>query len=199
MVNRPTGRRRGFRAWFVEPYRQVKLGLMFLVINLIFSILIFGLFGYYVWDMYQTISVYFELNQIESSTLLNKFITPTISGALLIVIFVITTIMVSVRYTYQIYGPLVSIHRFIDDLLSGEKPEGLHLRESDQLKDLAEKLNSLSERYGTDQRQNSMVPIYRFIDEALSGSNPKELKLRDNDQLSELVEKLNKLVKMKKS
>ena len=34
-----SGRRRGFKSWFVEPYRQVKLGLLFIVVNLVFSAL----------------------------------------------------------------------------------------------------------------------------------------------------------------
>ena len=32
-----SGRRRGFVSWFVEPYRQVKLGLIFLLLNFVFA------------------------------------------------------------------------------------------------------------------------------------------------------------------
>lgn len=198
MPVRPTGRRGGVKSWFVEPYRQVKLGLIFLLVNLVFSVLIFGIFGYYVWEMYQAVSAYFQLSDPQSAVMATKFTAPIIAGALLIALFVLSTIMLSVRYTHQIYGPLVSIHRFLDDLLNGNKPDNLQLRESDQLKELAERLNSLAERYNADQRHSSMVPIYRYLDEILAGKSPSALQLRDSDQMSELAVKLNKLAEMLK-
>ena len=33
MSDQENGRRRGFRAWLVEPYMQVRLGLMFLLVH----------------------------------------------------------------------------------------------------------------------------------------------------------------------
>jgi hypothetical protein len=188
-----TGRRRGFKSWFVEPYRQVKLGLLFLVTNLVFSALILGVFGYYVWDMYSAVSSYFHLTQEQSSLALAKFSTPMIVGSGLIVVFVITTIMLSVKYTHQIYGPLISIHRFLDQMLAGEKPESLQLRESDQLQDLAEKLNTIAEVSATDKRQGPMIGVYRFLDELNADKMPAPLKFRDTDQISQLAEKLNTL------
>jgi hypothetical protein len=196
---KPAGRRRGFKSWFVEPYRQVKLGLMFLVVNILFSGLILGVFGYYIWDMYVAVSSYFHLTQDQSGLALAKFSTPMIVGSGLIALFVVTTILISVKYTHEIYGPLVSIHRFLDQFLEGKRPDALHLRESDQLKDLALKLNTAAETIAGDKRQSSFVPVYRYLDDLIEGKNPEPLKLRDADQLNTLVEKLNKLAaKLKK-
>lgn len=149
----PTGRRGGLKGLFVEPYRQVKLGLMFLIVNFTFSVLILGVFGYYVWDMYTAVSSYFHLTQSQSALALAKFTTPMIVGAGLIVLFVSSTIYVSVKYTHEIYGPLVQIHRFLDEILAGERPGALQLRESDQLKDLAKKLNTLADLSDTAKRK----------------------------------------------
>lgn len=140
------GRRRGFVSWFVEPYRQVKLGLMFLGLNLVFSALIFLVFGYYLWDVYQTMAVYFSFTDQQSLEVMSKFRVPALIGAGLLFVFISLSIMLSVRYTYRIYGPLVSIHRFLDDILAGQKVGQLTLRESDQLKELAEKLNQLADQ-----------------------------------------------------
>ena len=188
-----TGRRRGFKSWFVEPYKQVKLGLMFLIVNLVFSALILTVFGYYTWDMYTAVSSYFHLTDEQSGLALAKFTTPLIVGGGLIALFVVCTILISVKYTHEIYGPLVSIHRFLDQYLEGKRPDHLQLRESDQLKDLADKLNTIAEVKGTDQRQSSMMPVYRFLDELTEGKKPKELKMRESDQLFMLLDKLNKL------
>lgn len=186
-----TGRRRGFKSWFVEPYRQVKLGLMFVLINIIFSILIFGLFGYFLWDVYLSVSAYFALTSEQNQETFMKFGAPAVAGAALILLFMVTTLMVSVRYTHQIYGPLVSIQRFLDDIVNGKNPDPINLRESDQLKGLATKLNQMNERLNTGQRQAPLVPVYRFLDDLVAGKQPKKLQLRDADHLNELVDKLN--------
>ena len=186
------GRRRGLKSWLVEPYRQVKLGLMFLIVNLIFSVLILGTFGYYVYDMYTTVSTYFNLSHDQSVSMMSKFTVPIFVGLALMTLFVLTTLMISIKYTHQIYGPLVSIHRFLDAILEGRRPEQLQLRQSDQLKDLADKLNTIAEVSG-DQRTSPLVPIYRFVDELLAGNKPKPLQLRDSDQMKTLCDKLNDL------
>lgn len=189
------GRRRGFQGWFVEPYKQVRLGLMFLLVNFCFSIMIIGLFGYYVFDMYDAVSTYFKLSGDESAMAMQKFGVPVAMGGGLMLLFVLTTILVSVRYTHEIYGPLVSIHRYLDDILNGRAPNPIQLRESDQLKDLANKLNSVAERMSVDQRAGPMVSIHRFLDDLNEGKTPQPIKLRDNDHFAELADKLNRLAK----
>lgn len=142
------GRRRGFVSWFVEPYRQVKLGLLFLALNLVFSALIFIVFGYYLWDVYETMSLYFSLSDSQGVEVLDKLKTPAAFGAGLLLVFLGLSVLLSVRYTHRIYGPLVSIHRQLDELLTGRTVEALSLRESDQLQELAEKLNQLAAKLG---------------------------------------------------
>ncbi len=186
------GRRRGFVSWFVEPYRQVKLGLLFLIINLIFSVIILSVFGYYIWEISSAVSSYFHLSPEQSQLAMQKFSTPVVVGVLLVALFVVTTILVSVKYTHQIYGPLVSIHRFLDNLLENQYPEALQLRQSDQLKDLADKLNTIGEAVSK-KRDSSMIPIFRFLDELIEGKNPKSLQLRDADQMQQLADKLNQI------
>ena len=187
------GRRRGFKSWFVEPYKQVRLGLMFLLVNLCFTVLIIGVFGYYVFDIYEAVSTYFKLSGAESAMTLAKFTVPLVVCGGLMLLFVLTTILVSVRYTHEIYGPLVSIHRYLDDVLSGRGSSPIQLRESDQLKDLARKLNNVAERLASDQRAGPMMAVHRFVDDLLDGRRPQPLKLRDSDHLGDLATKLNKL------
>jgi hypothetical protein len=106
---------------------------------------------------------------------------------------------VSVRYTHEIYGPLVSIHRFLDDILSGRSSVPIQLRESDQLKDLAQKLNSVAERMVNDQRAGPLVAIHRYLDDLIEGKEPAPLKLRDNDHFAELADKLTRLAQNMKN
>lgn len=187
------GRRRGFKSWFVEPYKQVRLGLMFLLVNIIFATLILGVFGYYVLDIYRTVSMYFKMTDQESLMTLGKFGLPLFVGTILIILFVMTTLMVSVKYTHSIYGPLVSIHRFLDDLLEGRRPAMIQLRESDQLRELAQKLNQLTERVFLDPRSGAMTAMHRYLDELIKGNCQEDLHLREGDNLQELAGKINQL------
>ena len=79
-------RRRRFTSWFVEPYRQVKLGLMFLIVNLVFSVLILGVFGFYLWDVYQAIVGYFQLSGDQGLEIMGKLTYPLIWGTALILV-----------------------------------------------------------------------------------------------------------------
>jgi hypothetical protein len=193
MEGKVTGRRGGIRSWLVDPYRQVKLGLVFLFLNVVFSILILSVFGYYVMDMYDAMAALFKLSSEDASLILQKFQVPIIVGGILILVFVATTITVSIRFTHQIYGPLVSMYRFLDELLAGHKPSKIQLRSSDQLQELAARLNSVAERLVDDTRGGPLVPIHRFLDDLALGKKPEKIKLRDGDLYGDLAAKLNRL------
>ena len=137
-------RRRGFRSWFVEPYLQVRLGLMVLMLNFAFSFLIFIVFGYYIWDIYSTLASYFDLSQSQGEQVIDKLLLPLAICGGIVFFFIVSTILLTVKYTHQIYGPLVSIHRFLDAMIEGSSVAPLVLRQSDQLQKLAEKLNKLA-------------------------------------------------------
>ena len=96
------GRRGGFGSMLVEPYVQIRLGLMMVLLNLI------GM-----------------------------------------------TFFVIVKYTHKIYGPLISIYRFLDDLIDDKQPAPLKLRESDELGDLVVRLNKIVEKFQNQNRHSS--------------------------------------------
>lgn len=138
-------RRKGLGSILVEPYLQVKLGLMFLLLNAVFGLLILGVFGFFVFDMYRALVESFQLSGIDSIVIWSKFRVPLVVGTILIVAFGLSTLFVAVRYTHRIYGPLVSIHRYLDSVIARQPVSPLQLRESDQLRDLAHKLNRVAE------------------------------------------------------
>ena len=184
------GRRRGFISWFVEPYRQVKLGLIFLILNLIFSVLILSVFGFYFWDVYKALTVYFQLTPDQGAEILSKFKVPVIVACTLIALFIFTTILASVRYTHEIYGPLVSIHRYLDDMIARDVKAPLKLRDSDQLKELAEKLNQLSKQM---YQGNEWSKVEQFIDSLADGHKPAPLELTGTAEFTGIVNRLNRL------
>lgn len=138
--------RRGLRGRLVEPYLQVRFGLKFLLLNLVFAGLILLVFGYFFLDVYQTLAGYFQLSADQGAQILEKFHFPLYCGFGLVIAFVFATLALSVHSTHAIYGPLVSIHRFLDNLLNSGNFAPLALRESDQLVELADRLNQLGRR-----------------------------------------------------
>ena len=139
----------------IEPQKQLKIGVTFLLLNLVFSILIGGILIYFLWDIYESISVYFKLTNQENAITVAKLTKPLSAVAGLVVLFIALTLYISTKYTHAFYGPLVAINRFLDNLLAGRPPEPLKIRASDQLKELAEKLNILSDKLADSQKRNT--------------------------------------------
>ncbi len=177
----------------VEPYKQLRFGITFLVINLVFSTLLLTIFGYYVWDIYDTVSVYFELDGKENLLMLSKLAMPLAFATVLVILFIITTLVASARYTHQIYGPLVSIRRFLDDLNEGKVPSKINLRATDQLQDLATTLNQLILNK-TFIKAESKAKLSDFVEKLSENEKPSPLALESNDALYDLGTKLNKLL-----
>ena len=190
MNDKSKSRRRGLVSWFVEPYRQVKLGLIFLVLNLIFSLLILSVFGFYFWDVYKALTVYFQLAPDQGQEIISKLNTPIIVAVLLTGFFVVVTILASVRYTHDIYGPLVSIHRHLDGILSFKNQNPLQLRQSDQLKDLADKVNRVNGLVFVGSKDN-LRQLIDFIDKIIKRQRPQKLSFSDQSPLTALTDKLN--------
>jgi methyl-accepting chemotaxis protein len=128
-------------SYLVEPYKQIQIGLVFLLLNLVFSALIFGIFGYYVSEMYASVSEYFKLTGGAENIVWAKFQTPIIVGLILLVVFILITFWVSITYTHRLYGPLVSVNRYLDELADGKEIGPLKLRHKDELGGMADRLN----------------------------------------------------------
>ena len=186
-------RRRGFVSWFVEPYRQVKLGLIFVLLNLTFSLIFFCVVGYFFLDVYGSLISYFNLTADQGGQVAEKLKLPMYICFMVIASFWVSTILASAKYTHQIYGPLVSIERFLDDLIAARPFSPVEVRDGDQLKQLAAKLNKVGERVSPGYRQAPMVAIHKFLDDMMQGEVPEVLNIREGDSYHDLVLKLNKM------
>lgn len=174
----------------IEPYAQLRFGLVFLFINLLFSITMLVVFGYYLWDVYQAITSYFALTNREMLITWHKFQTPFYTGVFVLVLFIISTFVLSARYTHQIYGPLVSINRFLDEFLMGKTPQAIRLREGDQLGSLVSRLNGLVD-------SNCRKDVLKALDELAQGKSATKVNFSEQDPYREFAVRVNKLVSEK--
>lgn len=180
-------RREGF---LIQPYKQISFGLIFISLNVLFSALILFVFGYFIWDIYQTQSIYFQLTDLQSEQILKKLMRPVFIGAGLLGTFIFTTLIFSIRYTHKFYGPLVSITRYLDELKNGHNPEPIKLRAKDQLHDIADRLNDLHSKILSTQ---STKMLENYLDDLVAGKHPKTLSLPSSDPLYSIAQKIEKL------
>ncbi|MDD9951247.1 MAG: hypothetical protein OXT67_06735 [Zetaproteobacteria bacterium] len=168
----------------IEPYAQLRFGLVFLMVNLLFSVILLSVFTYYLWDVYVALTSYFTLTNRELVITWQKFQTPFFTSLFVLVIFIVTSLVVSARYTHQIYGPLVSINRFVDQLIAGKVPEKIRLREGDQLGSLVDRLNLLVVPNCREQVLDALTALEQ-------GTPPKLIDFTEKDPYRDLATKIN--------
>ena len=133
-------RRGGFISLIVEPYRQIKLSAMILGLNLLFGIALGFAVYFYIADIHGAVSGFCQLNAVESDETWAKFLKPILVILSIVLVFFVLSFVIIIVYTHQIYGPLVSIHRYLDNVAMAKKTQPLSIRSSDQLVHLSEKL-----------------------------------------------------------
>ena len=173
----------------IEPYKQLRFGFMFLAVNMMFSTLIVAVFAHFLWDMYEALSVYFKLDQAQSMVTLEKFAKPASIGTGLVLLFILATLFLSARYTHQIYGPMVSIRRFLDELIAGRSPQPITLRSSDQLQDLVDRLNRVGAIFRNPSETEKILITH--LDALIQGEKPQPIHLNDGDPLKEIADRIN--------
>jgi signal transduction histidine kinase len=179
----------------IEPYKQLRFGLIFLTINLIFSSMILAVIGYFIWDVYTALSVYFQLNEGQQIVTLAKFGAPAAACVTLVILFILTTLILSAKLTHQIYGPLVSIRRFLDELLLGVKPAPIKLRSSDQLQDLAQRLNDLTKVIDIPTEHQTIAMVIEYLKGAINNEITVAPTVASESVLYELCQSVQILVK----
>jgi hypothetical protein len=152
--------RRNLGSTVVEPFKQVRLGLYVLVISMGFLVAAATLIA---WAFFQQYSHVMEIfNVVDPSTkwelVTNDiFYANALKLALLCIGYVGILFFVVFKMTHKIYGPLVGIERFVDQIADGDYRRRVIVRRGDDLVRLAAKLNAMAEslekKYGTADRR----------------------------------------------
>jgi HAMP domain-containing protein len=88
-------------------------------------------------------------NQIDTQTVI--LITSTLYPYLRIAagiagVFAVLGLFIGLMLSHRIYGPMIPIRNHVSKLIDGDYSSRIHLRPSDEFKELASDLNSLAER-----------------------------------------------------
>jgi len=141
-------KRRTFRAYLVEPFKQIRFGLHVVFVSLLFSALFAYFFLRAFLEQYQQVFEWFNVVDAESQTAMldnEVFIRNGYILAATIVAFVLTTLYVVVRRTHRMYGPMISMMRYVAELKKGNYAVRIHIRERDDFHNFVAELNALAE------------------------------------------------------
>lgn len=142
-----TKRSSSFKAYLVEPFKQIRFGLHVVAVCFFFVVVLGGIFVHSYYEQYKHVADIFNVAGTERWSLVvndvflkNAYIT---AGAL--IALALTMVYVVVRRTHKMYGPMVSIMRFVNELRRGNYAARIKIREKDDFQDLVGALNHLAD------------------------------------------------------
>lgn len=142
-----SARDRTIRSVLIDPFRQIKFGIYMIGAALAFIVVS----GYMFWsafgDQYTQIISIFNIvdpDELWELRLNDVFQTNAIRIVVFFTAFLIVMFGLAFHLTHRYYGPLVSIERFLDELIRGNYQSRVTIRNTDELQDLVRKLNELA-------------------------------------------------------
>lgn len=138
-------KRRSFKAYLVEPFKQIRFGLHVVTVCLVFVTLLGWLYGRAFYEQYEQVFDLFQVAEKEALIRNDIFIRNSIFVGLALLGLILTMMFVVIRRTHKMYGPMVSILRFVSELSRGNYAVRIHVREKDDFKSLVSNLNALAQ------------------------------------------------------
>lgn len=166
-------KRRSIKAYLVEPFKQIRFGLHVVVVCLAYVCLLGYLYTRASQEQYQQVIELFKVADSESLFQNDIFIKNAIIIGAALASLVATMMWVVIRRTHKMYGPMVSIMRFVGELKRGNYAVRIHVREKDDFQSLVTSLNDLAEtlhtRHGSTKPTHGLGSGLDALDERLKG------------------------------
>ena len=140
--------RRSMASTLVEPFKQIKLGLYVFAISIAFVGLASFMFWFAFSQQYQQVMNIFKVIDptLKWELVTNDvFLANALRLGALFVAFIAVLFSVVFRMTHRIYGPLVSIERFVEQMAHGQYDKRVTIRQGDDLLRLVGRLNHMVE------------------------------------------------------
>lgn len=138
-------KRRSLRAYLVEPFKQIRFGLHVVGVSLAFISLLAWLFVRSFREQYQQVIDIFQVTETSDLMTNDVFLRNALVIGGTLFLFAASIMFVVIRRTHKMYGPMVSIMRFVGELDKGNYAVRIHIRERDDFQSLVGRLNSLAE------------------------------------------------------
>lgn len=131
------------RQYFINKKFQTSFAVKFLIIIAVAAIAILALFLYHSQGTLTAGYTGSEVKLLQTGA----FFLPTLllSTTVIVIVAVAVGLIVMILFSHRIAGPLFRFERILTELYNGDLTLRFKLRENDQFKDLAERINGLSE------------------------------------------------------
>lgn len=136
--------KRQISAYLVEPFKQIRFGLHVTAVCLISVILLSYVFVNSFYEQYQHVAEIFKVAEVDDLVVNDVFVRNAWKLGFVLLGMVAATVGVVVWRTHKMYGPVVSIQRFLKELHRGNYAVRLSIRQRDDFKNVVESLNQLA-------------------------------------------------------
>lgn len=136
---------RNTRNYLLKPMVQVRLGLYSIILGVLFAAGTLGVL-YAALDRTLTLLLGLISEKDEATRIITKeFEQASVYLIVLCVVFVVSTVTVSILYTHRLVGPTYAFRRHLQALREGRYEVRTVLRKNDAFTEVAEDLNLLAE------------------------------------------------------
>lgn len=145
--------KRKFKNILIEPFKQIKIGLYLIALNLLFGISSGGTFYYFISDYYKVVANLVKLfklpaafaNSLSVQAESTKFLALCLV-AMFCLLFILITIVLTLKWTHRMYGPILSINNHLKQILEDGSFSPITLRKGDDFKVTANLINQVLAR-----------------------------------------------------
>ena len=131
--------------FLLKPMLQSKIGIYFILISLLFSASVGSIIYYNFSDLFYSVLQLTDAPQ-EVGAIIKHYWSSVESWIMLcIIVYVATTVVISIWYTHRFVGPAVAFLRHLNEINAGNYTYRTHLRRGDAFAELANGLNKASE------------------------------------------------------
>jgi hypothetical protein len=142
----PKGKaKRSLKNYLLQPLLQVKLGLYCITLSVVFSaalgVILYSNFA----DLIDSVVMMTDLEDDVRDLFISYWKSTQIWIYLVFIVYLVSTISVSVLYTHRLVGPTIAFKRHVSSLIAGRYNARTYLRKGDAFIELGDELNNLSE------------------------------------------------------
>lgn len=143
----PQGKaKRSIKNYFLQPLLQVKLGMYCIILSVVFSAAL-GLILYTNFaDLIESVVLMTDLEDDVRDLFMTYWKSTQVWIYLVFIVYLVSTISVSVIYTHRLIGPTIAFKRHVRSLIDGRFNARTYLRKGDAFMELGDELNTLSEK-----------------------------------------------------
>ncbi len=137
--------RRSVKNVLVSPKQQLRYSFVLVIGSCLTLALFVGVLIFQINQTISTLGIAYRLDPEVIEAIHKSLNSALVMAMILAALTIISSLALSIRLSHKIYGPVVSIKRYLQTLMSGDYKARLTLRQGDDLLDLRDALNQLAE------------------------------------------------------